>query len=96
MRVPTKPDVRAATPPVATEEVDVGSLEHELRRSTEAEVRFTAGDRAIYSTGGANYRMLPIGVVIPRSVDDVVETVRVCRSPPARTRPRTTTARSAG
>ena len=77
MKVPTKPDVRAATPPVATEEVDVRSLQHELRRSTEAEVRFTAGDRAIYSTGGSNYRMLPIGVVIPRSVDDVVETVRV-------------------
>jgi FAD/FMN-containing dehydrogenase len=48
-------------------------------RSTEAEVRFTAGDRAIYSTGGSNYRMPPIGIVIPRSVDDVVETVRVCR-----------------
>src|SRR5881394_2384669 len=79
MKVPTKPDPRAATPPVSTEEVDVRSLEHELRRSTEAEVRFTAGDRALYSTGGSNYRMLPIGVVIPRSVDDVVETVRVCR-----------------
>jgi FAD/FMN-containing dehydrogenase/Fe-S oxidoreductase len=88
MRVPTKPDVRAATPPVATEEVDVRSLERELRRSTEAEVRFTAGDRAIYSTGGSNYRMLPIGVVIPRSVDDVVETVRICREHRAPVLPR--------
>ncbi|MFL5918277.1 MAG: FAD-binding and (Fe-S)-binding domain-containing protein [Gaiellaceae bacterium] len=79
MKVPAKPDTHAKTPPVATEEVDVRSLEHELRRSTEAEIRFTAGDRAIYSTGGSNYRMLPIGVVIPRTVDDVVETVRVCR-----------------
>ena len=52
--------------------VDVRSLEHELRRSTEAEVRFTDGDRALYATGGSNYRQLPIGVVIPRSVDDVV------------------------
>jgi FAD/FMN-containing dehydrogenase/Fe-S oxidoreductase len=79
VRVPTKPDARAATPPVATEDVDVRSLEHELRRSTEAEVRFGNGDRALYSTGGANYRQLPIGVVIPRSIDDVVEAVRVCR-----------------
>ncbi len=77
--VPAKPDPRAATPPVGSVTVDVGSLEHELRRSTEAEVRFTDGDRAIYSTGGSNYRQLPIGVVIPRSVDDVVEAVRVCR-----------------
>jgi FAD/FMN-containing dehydrogenase/Fe-S oxidoreductase len=59
--------------------VDVRSLQHELGRSTEAEIRFTSGDRALYSTGGSNYRQLPIGVVIPRSVDDVVETVRVCR-----------------
>jgi FAD/FMN-containing dehydrogenase/Fe-S oxidoreductase len=88
MRVPTKPDVRAATPPVATEEVDVRSLQHELRRSTEAEIRFSAGDRAIYSTGGSNYRMLPIGVVIPRTVDDVVETVRVCREHRAPVLPR--------
>src|SRR5919204_639041 len=77
--VPAKPDPRAATPPVGSVRVDVRSLEHELRRSTEAEVRFSDGDRAIYSTGGSNYRQLPIGVVIPRSVDDVVETVRVCR-----------------
>src|ERR671930_284398 len=77
--VPAKADPRAATPPVGSVVVDVRSLEHELRRSTEAEVRFTDGDRAMYSTGGSNYRQLPIGVVIPRSVDDVVETVRVCR-----------------
>src|SRR5919204_69010 len=77
--VPAKPDPRAATPPVGSVVVDVRSLEHELGRSTEAEIRFTDGDRAIYSTGGSNYRQLPIGVVIPRSVDDVVETVRVSR-----------------
>src|SRR5205823_9681136 len=47
--------------------------------STEAEIRFSDGDRAMYSTGGSNYRLLPIGVVIPRSIDDVVEAVRVCR-----------------
>jgi hypothetical protein len=52
VRVPTKPDVRAATPPVATEEVDVRSLEHELHRSTEAEVRFTAS----FSIGSAARR----------------------------------------
>jgi FAD/FMN-containing dehydrogenase/Fe-S oxidoreductase len=88
MKVPTKPDVRAAMPPVGTEEVDVRSLQHELRRSTEAEIRFSAGDRALYTTGGSNYRMLPIGVVIPRTVDDVVETVRVCREHRAPVLPR--------
>jgi FAD/FMN-containing dehydrogenase/Fe-S oxidoreductase len=86
--VPAKPDVRGATPPVGSVTVDVRSLEHELQRSTEAEVRFTDGDRAIYSTGGSNYRQLPIGVVIPRSLDDVVEAVRVCREHEAPLLPR--------
>jgi FAD/FMN-containing dehydrogenase/Fe-S oxidoreductase len=65
--------------PVATEEVDVRGLEHDLRRRIEGEVRFSPGDRALYSATGANYRQLPLGVVIPRTVDDVIETVAACR-----------------
>ena len=43
------------------------------------EVRFDAGSRALYATDGSNYRQVPIGVVIPTDVDDVIETVAVCR-----------------
>jgi FAD/FMN-containing dehydrogenase/Fe-S oxidoreductase len=59
--------------------VDAQELAHDLERAVDGEVRFSNGDRALYATGGSNYRQLPIGVVIPRSVDDVVETVRLCR-----------------
>jgi FAD/FMN-containing dehydrogenase/Fe-S oxidoreductase len=59
--------------------VDVRELEHDLRESIEGEVRFSAGDRALYSATGANYRQLPLGVVIPRSTDDVLATVAACR-----------------
>lgn len=44
----------------------MSELEHDLRAAVEGEVRFSAGDRALYSATGANYRQLPIGVVIPR------------------------------
>src|SRR5689334_14832548 len=54
-------------------------LEEELRRRTRAEVRFDAGSRALYSTDASNYRQIPIGVVVPRVVDDIVETITVCR-----------------
>ncbi len=57
----------------------MSGLERALRKAVEGEVRFSAGDRALYSATGANYRQLPIGVVIPRSVADVAETVRLCR-----------------
>jgi FAD/FMN-containing dehydrogenase/Fe-S oxidoreductase len=49
-----------------------------LTRAIEGEVRFGRGDRAAYSTDASNYRHLPLGVVVPRSTDDVVATVRLC------------------
>src|SRR6476469_1407783 len=69
-----KDDSRTAVPPDAAQ-----SLEAELRRTTGAEVRFDAGSRALYSTDGSNYRQVPIGVVVPRSIDDVVATVAAAR-----------------
>ncbi len=64
--------------PTATE-VDVRSLERELRRAVRGEVRFSEGDRALYATDGSNFRQPPIGVVIPACLDDVVTTVAICR-----------------
>src|SRR5499426_1814366 len=58
---------------------DTPSLEVNLRACVRGEVRFDAGSRALYATDGSNYRQVPIGVVIPRDVDDVVETVAAAR-----------------
>jgi FAD/FMN-containing dehydrogenase/Fe-S oxidoreductase len=58
----------------------IHSLEKELRRTTNAEVRFDSGSRALYATDGSNYRQVPIGVVVPRSIDDVVATVAAARA----------------
>jgi FAD/FMN-containing dehydrogenase/Fe-S oxidoreductase len=55
------------------------SIEAELRERLRGEVRFDKGTRAIYSTDSSNYRQLPIGVVIPRDMEDVVATVQACR-----------------
>ncbi len=67
-------------PPLKTEaELNVRSLEHDLERALDGEVRFGSGDRALYATDGSNYRQVPIGVVCPRSTDDVVAAVEICR-----------------
>ena len=58
--------------------VDVAGLEAALRNETAGEVRFDRGSRALYATDASNFRQPPIGVVIPRSVDDVVAAHRVC------------------
>ena len=55
------------------------SLEKELRRRIEGEVRFDSGSRAIYATDASNYRLVPLGVVIPRHEDDVIAAVALAR-----------------
>src|SRR6184192_2402155 len=60
-------------------DVDVEALASELGGHIRGEVRFDDGSRALYATDASNYRQVPIGVVIPRDVADVVETVAVCR-----------------
>lgn len=59
--------------------IDAEKIEADLRRSIKGEVRFDRGSRALYATDGSNYRQVPIGVVIPEDVDDVVATVAACR-----------------
>lgn len=59
--------------------VDIEALEADLRAGIRGEVRFDDGSRALYSTDSSNYRQIPIGVVIPKDVDDVVETVAIAR-----------------
>ena len=59
--------------------VDAQELAGELRLAIRGEVRFDRGSRALYATDGSNYRQVPIGVVIPRDVDEVVRTIAICR-----------------
>lgn len=58
--------------------VDRTALSEALTGALEGEVRFDPAYRAIYSTDGSNYRMEPLGVVVPRTLDDVVKTVAIC------------------
>ncbi len=60
-------------------DVDAASLERELLRSVRGEIRFDAGSRALYATDASNYRQVPIGVVVPRDKEDLLEALGVCR-----------------
>jgi len=55
------------------------ALETELKKTIEGEVRFDVGSRALYATDASNYRQVPIGVVVPRTIEDVLATVEQCR-----------------
>lgn len=59
--------------------MDISSLENSLRTSLKGEVRFDNGSRAAYATDGSNYRQVPIGVVLPKTEEDIIRTVAICR-----------------
>lgn len=59
--------------------LDVDALQAALVARVDGEVRFDPGTRAAYATDASNYRQVPVGVVLPRTVDAAVEAVAVCR-----------------
>ena len=68
-----KPEVLPERP------VDAAALESRLRARLDCEVAFDAGARALYAADSSNYRQVPIGVVVPRTIEDIVTAVAVCR-----------------
>src|SRR5579859_3320618 len=60
--------------------MDTSKLEAELKRHLKGSVSFDAGSRALYAMDGSNYRQVPIGVVVPQTIEDVIAAIRVCKS----------------
>jgi FAD/FMN-containing dehydrogenase/Fe-S oxidoreductase len=56
-----------------------GALQADLERALGGAVDFGAQAKALYATDASNYRQVPIGLVYPRSRDEIVEAVRICR-----------------
>ncbi|HYI84621.1 MAG TPA: FAD-binding and (Fe-S)-binding domain-containing protein [Acetobacteraceae bacterium] len=50
-----------------------------LGRETEGEVLFGAGDRGRYATDASIYQIEPVGVLVPRRMDDVTAALAICR-----------------
>lgn len=73
----SSPDTRFQTPQSLG--VDAKGLEAELKQAVSGEVRFDAGSKSLYSTDASNYRQIPIGVVLPKTEEDIINTVSICR-----------------
>ena len=54
-----------------------GEIENELKLRVSGEVRFDPFSRVLYSTDASIYQMEPVGVVIPRNVEDVLAVINV-------------------
>ena len=56
-----------------------GRLAQKLAQETAGEVLFTAADRARYATDASIYQVMPVGVFVPTSHDDVKIAIDICR-----------------
>jgi FAD/FMN-containing dehydrogenase/Fe-S oxidoreductase len=69
----------SGAPPEERTGVDARALAAELIREVAGEVRFSDASRALYASDLSLYRQVPIGVVIPKTYDDVEATLAACR-----------------
>ncbi|MBE1537188.1 FAD-binding and (Fe-S)-binding domain-containing protein [Actinomadura algeriensis] len=79
VQVPDKSVPSMPGPPRGRTTIAVGKLAKALAKAVEGEVRFDDGSRALYANDASNFRQVPIGVVVPKTLDDVVAVHRVCR-----------------
>ena len=49
----------------------LSTLVQQLQRRIRGEVRFDTASRAAYACDASNYRQVPIGVVLPKNIDDI-------------------------
>jgi len=60
--------------------IQAGTLRRQLEEQISGEVRFDAVSRALYSTDASVYQIHPLGVVIPKSREDILRTVNLARA----------------
>lgn len=61
-----------------THPTELDDLAAALRPAIAGDIHFDATSRVLYSTDASNYQIEPLGVVIPRTPDDVAATVALC------------------
>ena len=86
MAVPVQQSTEPAQPGNRAQRAAFGAAEAarvlaaELEARISGEVRFDRLSRMLYSTDASNYQIEPIGVVIPRTTDDVLATIELASS----------------
>ena len=56
-----------------------GDLAARLRREIAGEVLFSAADCGRYATDASIYQVEPVGVIMPRRIEDVMAALAICR-----------------
>src|ERR1700722_2566740 len=54
-------------------------LATQLRRETRGEVLFSRADRGRYATDASIYQIEPVGILVPRTIEDVATAIAIAR-----------------
>ena len=57
-----------------------GQLAANLAAQTRGEVLFSGADKGRYATDASIYQVVPVGVFVPRTTEDVKTALDICRS----------------
>ena len=60
-------------------ESNIRQLTEELNRQVSGEVRFDKMSRALWSTDASIYQIEPVGVVLPKSTEDVIAVIETAK-----------------
>jgi FAD/FMN-containing dehydrogenase/Fe-S oxidoreductase len=60
--------------------LQTGTLRRQLEEQVSGEVRFDPVSRALYSTDASVYQIHPLGVVIPKTREDILRTINLART----------------
>src|ERR1051325_3976064 len=58
---------------------NASTLERRLRSNMTGDVLFGAFDRGRYATDASFYQIMPLGVVVPRTIDEALRALAICR-----------------
>jgi FAD/FMN-containing dehydrogenase/Fe-S oxidoreductase len=61
------------------DQAQAAELARRLREHTQAELLFGLADRGRYATDASIYQVMPVGVMVPKSEDDVRQAIDICR-----------------
>src|SRR5881392_4017678 len=59
---------------------NASTLARRLRSNMTGDVLFGAFDRGRYATDASHYQIMPLGVVIPRTIEEAERAIGICRA----------------
>lgn len=79
LTMPNSDQIASMMPRDHLSDAELVKLKNQIKRDTQCEILFSTFDRGRYATDASHYQIFPIGVVIPKSRDDLSSLIEIAR-----------------